>query len=83
VLERTKSSRGEQCLWHIRLRSTPRALDANTKVLGNQALGWGATGIDQLSVRPDHLGADVYGDGRMSFDLDLRGALISSADVLL
>jgi Ca2+-binding RTX toxin-like protein len=59
------------------------ALDANTKVLGNQAFGWGGTGIGQLSVRDGHLVADVNGDGRMDFDLDLRGALITSADILL
>jgi Ca2+-binding RTX toxin-like protein len=59
------------------------ALDANTKVLGNQAFGWGGTGIGQLSVRDGHLVADVNGDGRMDFDLDLRGALITSSDVLL
>ncbi|TNC51944.1 hypothetical protein FHG66_03815 [Rubellimicrobium rubrum] len=60
-----------------------QALDADTTRDGDQAFTWGGSGIGHLVLQNRHLVADLNGDGRMDFDLDLRSARIQESDILL
>jgi serralysin len=60
-----------------------QAIDANTKISGNQAFVWGGSGAGGLVLRNGHLVADVNGDGRIDVDLDIGAAIIILMDVLL
>jgi Ca2+-binding RTX toxin-like protein len=59
------------------------AIDANTRMDGNQAFVWGGTGIGHLAMVSGHLVADVNGDGKMDLDLQLGGRAVSALDLFL
>ena len=58
-------------------------IDADVKTAGNQAFVWGGTGTGHLLLRDGHLMADINGDGRMDFDLDLAGRTVVMSDMIL
>ena len=60
-----------------------RAIDANSKLSGNQAFEWGGTWAGRLVFENGVLGGDLNGDGSIDFKVDLGSALLDRGDVLL
>ena len=60
-----------------------QARDPDLTSDGDQALTRGGSGTGHLVLQNGHLTADLNGDGKIDFDLDLRSARIAESDILL
>ena len=59
------------------------AVDANSTLAGDQAFAWGGAGQGHLVLANGVLSADLNGDGRFDFSIDLGGAKALVTDFLL
>ncbi|WP_176556250.1 polysaccharide lyase family 7 protein [Rubellimicrobium rubrum] len=58
-------------------------IDANTKLSGDQAFAWGGSGMGRLAFANGILSADVTGDGKADFAIDLGAVALSANDLVL